>query len=247
MSHFSMKNSIHLFDSPQKTAVAVAEFIMVKAIEKTKLNKQLNIGLSGGNTPKLLFELLATQYKTKIPWQTIRIFWVDERCVPVNDSESNYGMTRDTLLNHISIPDENIFRIKGEENPHSEAVNYEKIMRLELPIVNSHPQLDVVLLGMGDDGHTASIFPNQMHLLSVMESVSVTTHPVSGQHRITLTGGAITNAPTVLFLITGKSKSTVWKQMFRQEPESDTFPAYHVHSLNGTALFFLDKEAASEL
>lgn len=242
-----MKNTIHQFNSPLETANAVAEFILAKAIEKKRLNQELNIALSGGNTPKLLFEVLATHYKELIPWQHVRLFWVDERCVPPTHSESNYGMTKEALLKNVAIPTQNIFRMKGEVDAQTEAIRYAKLLQNELPSISDFPQLDIVLLGMGDDGHTASIFPHQMQLLTAKESVSIGTHPITDQQRITLTGKTINTAKHLICLITGGSKATVLRQIIHSEQGCEQFPAYHVHAINGERAFFLDNAAASAL
>lgn len=243
----SMKNNILKFDSPLETANAVAEFILQKAIEKEELNQALNIGLSGGNTPKLLFEVLATRYKELIPWHLVRLFWVDERCVPIDHPESNYSMTYEALLRWVPIPTQNIFRMKGEVDPTTEATRYAKMLQKELPSISDFPQLDIILVGMGDDGHTASIFPNQMQLLRSIVSVSIGTHPHTGQQRITLTGKTLNTAKRLIFIITGDSKATVLRKIIHAEQDCEQFPAYHVHAIGGERFFFLDKAAAALL
>ena len=117
-----MNANVHVFDTNEDTARGVAELIRIKAKEKTKLSLPLNIALSGGNTPKLLFNLLSKEYADKILWHFIRLFWVDERCVSPTNSESNYGMTYETLLKNVPIHDSNVFPIQGEIDPATESV-----------------------------------------------------------------------------------------------------------------------------
>ena len=237
----------HIYETPQETARAVAELILAKAKEKTKQSLPFNIALSGGSTPKLLFTLLANEYLNTIPWHFLRLFWVDERCVPPTHPESNFGMTYDSLLTHVPIHDSNIFRMQGEGNPIKEALRYQKMLEKELPLQDGFPIFDLVLLGMGDDGHTASIFPDNMELLQSDQAVAVGVHPVSGQERITLTGKTILEAKQVVFLITGSSKATVLREIIKHEPQGEDYPAFYVAKNAKSADFYLDRDAAALL
>ncbi len=237
---------LHIYDTPEETARAVADLILTNARSKNKLSLPINIAISGGSTPKLLFTLLANQYSDSIPWHFVRLFWVDERCVPPTHPESNFGMTYESLLKQVPIHDTNVFRMQGENNPETEAERYQKLLQNELPLKDGIPQFDLILLGMGDDGHTASIFPNDMSLLQSKLTVAVGVHP-NGQKRITLTGPTINQAEQVVFLITGEAKKDVLRQIIRHESSREKFPAAHVHSANGEIEFYMDKSAASEL
>ncbi|HEY5508727.1 MAG TPA: 6-phosphogluconolactonase [Paludibacter sp.] len=242
-----MNPSLNIFDTTEDTARAVAELILAKAKEKNKLSLPFNIAISGGSTPKLLFTLLASEYVDSIPWHFVRLFWVDERCVSPTNAESNFGMTYQTLLKHVPIHEANIFRMQGESEPQTEVNRYQALLEKELAMLNGYPQLDLVLLGMGDDGHTASIFPNDMSLLDTELAVGIGVHPISGQKRITLTGPTIFHAKQVVFLITGESKSGVLRQIIQNEPKSELYPASHIHSIAGEVDYYLDIQAAKEL
>lgn len=237
----------HIYETPQETARAVAELILAKAKEKTKKSLPFNIALSGGSTPKLLFTLLANEYANSIPWHFVRLFWVDERCVPPTHPESNFGMTYDSLLTHVPIHDGNIFRMQGEDTPGKEAERYQKMLERELPLRDGFPEFDLVLLGMGDDGHTASIFPDNMSLLQSGVAVAVGVQPASGQQRITLTGKTILEAKQVVFLITGSSKATVLREIIKHEPQGEDYPAFYVAKNAKSADFYLDRDAAALL
>lgn len=241
-----MYTNLHVFDTPYDTAHAVAEIILAKAKEKRKQSLPLNIAVSGGSTPKILFTILATDFSESIPWNIIRLFWVDERCVPPTHAESNFGMTYETLLKNLPIHDANIFRMEGENEPEKEAKRYQKILENELPVKGEFPQFDIILLGMGDDGHTASIFPPDLNLLTAAEWVSVGTHPVSGQKRITLTGQTIIQANEIIFLITGNSKADVLRQIIHRETGFEKYPAAFVHTNSEKVEFYIDKAAASQ-
>ncbi|MEI6556129.1 MAG: 6-phosphogluconolactonase [Paludibacter sp.] len=242
-----MYPQLNIFDTPEATARAVAELILSKAKEKIKQSLPLNIALSGGNTPKLLFQILAKEYVDQMPWHILRLFWVDERCVPPTHAESNFGMTYENLLKHVPIQETNIFRMTGEAESQTEAKNYADLLNTQLPILNGLPKFDLVLLGMGDDGHTASIFPNNLSLLDAKETVAVAVHPVSGQKRITLTGNVINAAENIVFLVTGISKSTVLRQIINEEPGFEKYPTSHIQPVKGKVTFYLDKAAATEI
>ncbi|HEY6915084.1 MAG TPA: 6-phosphogluconolactonase [Paludibacter sp.] len=242
-----MNPNLHIFETTEETAHAVAEVILVKAKEKNKKSLPFNIALSGGSTPKLLFTLLVNEYADQMPWHILRLFWVDERCVPPTHAESNFGMTYNSLLKHVPIHDYNIFRMLGEDDSEKEAQRYEGLLDAQLVKKNGIPQFDLILLGMGDDGHTASIFPDNMGLLHAEQTVAVAVHPTSGQKRITLTGNVINHAEQVIFLVTGLAKSTVLRQIFKREPDFKNYPASYIHSQCGAASFYLDKAAANEL
>lgn len=244
-----MKYSIHTFPDAEASARAVADLILEKATTKKKLSQNLNLAISGGSTPRYLFTILADlpEYRTEIPWEVVRFFWVDERCVEPTDSESNFGMTYDALLQYAFVPAQNIFRMKGEDIPENEAERYQHVLRTELPARNGFPIFDLVLLGMGDDGHTASIFPGDSELLETDMAVAVATHPTSGQKRITLTGKAICEAKQVAFLVNGSAKAGILKEIIENNPAALKYPAAHVHNAMGMADFYLDKNAASAI
>jgi 6-phosphogluconolactonase len=212
------------------------------------LNQQakINIAISGGTTPAAIFELLAKNYSDKLDWKRINFFWVDERCVPSTHTDSNYGMTKKTLLNHIIIPPKNIHPIYCEENVQAEIERYSEEIKLFLPMENKFPRFDLIFLGLGSDGHTASIFPDQIELMKSKEVCAVSIQPESKQKRITLTGKIINNSKKIIFIVTGKSKSLIIKNIFEKRNEI-RFPAEHIKPIDGTLYWFLDKEAASLL
>ncbi len=204
-----------------------------------------NLALSGGSTPKVLFDLLAAEFNQDLPWGELRFFWGDERCVPPEHPESNYGMTRRHLLDKVPVSEGNIFRIRGEAPSEEEAQRYGQVLREELPSRGGKPCFDLVLLGMGDDGHTASIFPHEMPLWDAPEPTVVATHPETGQQRISLTGGVINNARQVVFLVTGANKAERLRQIRQRLPGYEKLPASRVSPVGGKLLWMLDAEAAA--
>lgn len=205
-----------------------------------------SIALSGGSTPRVWFDLLAGEYKNRLPWQEFLLFWGDERCVPPEDSQSNYGMTRKHLLDSVPVESAHVFRIRGENPPAAEAQRYSMVLNEVLPKVHEIPQFDLVILGMGDDGHTASIFPHEMDLWGSKSLCEVATHPESGQKRISLTGQVINNAKQVVFLVTGANKAAPLAEIRNKSLVSVQFPAAHVAPTSGRLLWLLDSAAASE-
>ena len=202
------------------------------------------VALSGGSTPKIWFDYLAENYAEKIDWKQIHFYWGDERCVVPDDPESNYGMTKKYLLDHIRIPEENIHRIHGEKKPEGAAAIYSKEIS-KIKLHEKTPVFDLIILGMGEDGHTASIFPHEIGLWDADAFCVVANHPVSGQHRVSLTGKVINNANAVAFLVTGDTKSERVKEIFDAEPRASYYPASLVCPVNGQLHWFLDRDAAS--
>lgn len=230
--------TIYQHPSPQALAEAFAKDFKSWLPRK----KRIHIALSGGSTPKLLFQHWAEQYAERIDWSRIHFYWGDERCVSPKDEQSNYKMTNDLLLKKIKIPKENIHRIKGEKDPAREAKRYGKEIAANLPMPNNLPQFDLVLLGMGADGHTASIFPHQMELLEATDTCAVATHPESGQHRVSLSGPVINNAKRVVFLITGASKQKVLSTILHHKRGWKQFPTAFITPI-GDLTFYLDDSA----
>jgi len=227
--------------------VKVAEEFSKYLIEKSGTRKSFHIALSGGSTPKIVFDVMAKEFSKDIDWKNIHLYWGDERCVAPDDIESNYKMTVDHLISKVDIKPENIHRIKGEEDPKSEAKRYGELLEKELPKAFGLPQFDLVILGMGDDGHTASIFPHEINLWVSPDNCEVAIHPESGQKRISLTGRIINNAKTVAFLVTGEGKAEKVKIIVDREEGYLEYPASHVAPKTKDLVWFLDAAAAKLL
>jgi len=232
---------IKIFEDKSELAIAFCEELM--KLSKTK--EKFCIALSGGSTPKIIFQTLARDYKLKINWNKIYLFWGDERCVPTDDNESNYGMTKKYLLDFIDIPEKNVYRIRGENDPESETKRYSEEIKSIVSPKNSLPSFDLVMLGLGKDGHTASIFPNQSRLLNSERICEVAIHPSTSQKRITLTGKVINNADSLIFLVTGKNKASILKKLLTEK--NRTLPAEFIQPHNGSLKFYIDEAAAQLL
>lgn len=231
----------HIFESKAPLAHYFAKRLQTICNEKD----QVFIAISGGTTPQYIFDVMSSEYQTSIDWQKIRLFWVDERCVPPTDADSNYGMTVRHLLSKVAIPESQIHRIKGEL-PNEEALSqYIAEIETVVPQVDGSPKFDLVVLGMGDDGHTASVFPHQINLWHSPRICELANHPTSGQVRVTLTGGVINDAREIIFLVTGAGKAPKISEIFTRQLSAQSYPASLVDETHCTWL--LDKEAAQLL
>jgi 6-phosphogluconolactonase len=235
-----MKPNIRVFKNPEMTARAFADFI-----EESINQQNTHIALSGGSTPNQLYQILGKDYSFRIKWLNAHLYWGDERCVPPFSEESNFKSVKSNLVDHIAIPSENIHRIRGENDPVKEIKRYSQRIKTLLPENQGIPEFDIMLLGLGTDGHTASIFPDQMHLLSSNNICEIARHPETGQSRITLTGTVINRAKHVVFLVTGRSKAEKVKQIINATKDSKTLPAAHIIPTSNNLYWYLDEEAAS--
>jgi 6-phosphogluconolactonase len=173
----------------------------------------------------------------------VHLFWGDERCVSPDDPQSNFGMTERVFLEKIKIPDTNIHRILGENNPSAEAIRYSDEVRRFTNEREELPVFDLIILGLGEDGHTASIFPGNNELLCSENICEVAVHPESFQKRITLTVPVINNAETIIFLVTGEKKAKLVSEILGQSEPLD-YPAAHIKPGYGSVKWYLDAAAA---
>jgi 6-phosphogluconolactonase len=235
-----MTNLLHL--SSDSAAVA-ADFARYFAEQLASGSGIFTVALSGGSTPKLLFEHWTRHYADSLDWSRVHFFWGDERCVAPTDADSNYGVTKSLFLDPVGIPTANIHRLRGEDDPVEEAVRYAREIREWVPPGEGLPAFDLIILGMGDDGHTASIFPHQMELLLADEICVVATHPRSGQQRITLTGPVLNHAQRVAFLVTGAHKREKVAAILGARKAHLQYPAAHIQPSRGELHWFLDQDA----
>ena len=235
---------LQIFDNKEAVAKAFAQ----KLQEIINNNSRVNIALSGGSTPKAIFDYMSVEYKDSIDWNNVHFFWGDERCVPADHDESNYKMTHDHLFSKIGFPIDNVHRIVGENTPDNEAVSYaQEIETLVETKSDQVPSFDLIILGMGDDGHTASIFPHEINLWDDESLCTVANHPVSGQKRVSFTGKLINAAKEVAFLVTGDNKAEKVRAIVNEEGDFQQYPASLVKPVSDNLLWFLDKPAAALL
>jgi 6-phosphogluconolactonase len=237
-----MTGELKIYQDPEILADKVSDWL-IESIANAKGNR-FDLAISGGSTPNLLFRSLAAKFPDSKLWSKTHFWWVDERMVPSSDPESNFGTARKLLFSKIQIPETNIHPILGESIPEAEAERYSKLIRKELKMKESWPLFDLIFLGMGEDGHTASLFPNHPELLVSDKICEIAYHPVSQQTRITLTGKPLNNAEVVCFLVTGRNKAELLHKILANEPESSSLPAANIHPVHGKLYWLADKSAA---
>lgn len=232
-------------DLPDLFQTAAKDFAQ-RAMERIDQKDLFNIAISGGNTPKSFFEILAQQ---KIPWEKIRFFFTDERYVPVDDTENNYHMADQYLFSKISIPRENIFRIPTEfKNPEEAVKEYEMILRKAFCIAETDhqfPGFDIVYLGLGDDGHTASLMPFSKLVFKKHQLVASLWVPKLKMYRITLTPSAINHSESIIFLVTGANKASAVSAVLEGKYEPDRYPGQLIDETEGKTIWYLDQTAAN--
>jgi len=242
-----MKKEVRIFRTGEELAEAIAlDFVnRIKAAQKRKVT--LTVAVSGGNTPKLFLNVIAKKYSESVDWSYVQFFWVDERCVPPDDPESNYGMIREILFSSIKVPEKNIHRIRGEEDPYTESVRYSGEIVSNTRSHRGIPEFDLIILGLGDDGHTASIFPGNLTLFASADLCDVTVHPLSGQKRITLTGKVINNSAMIIFLVAGEKKANVVEDIMSNTTGAKSYPAYYINPESGNVIWMIDEKAAGSV
>jgi len=202
--------------------------------------------LSGGNTPKPIYQALASdEIQAIFDWSQWFIFWGDERCVPPNDEESNYRMAKLAFLDQTPIPQKNIYRMMGELDPNNAAQIYEQ--EINNFFKNKEMRFDTILLGVGNDGHTASLFPGVDALIENKHWVSTSQHPISGMKRITLTYPAINQSRDIIFLVKGREKSKVISEIINHPNKEPFYPAKGVIGKEKPPEWIIDTSAAEDL
>jgi len=209
------------------------------------------VALSGGSTPQATFKLLAADsgpFRTTIPWDKLQLFWVDERCVPPDNPESNYGVCRDLLLSKVGIPESNVFRMEGELDPEEAASRYESTLRNTLKLEGAEsPAFDLIVLGMGPDGHTASLFPHT-DAINELGRLAVANHVAQKDTwRITLTWPVINQGREVAFEMDGPGKTDILAEVLTGPRDPDRLPSQLIRPSSGKLLFLLDTAAAAKL
>ncbi|NOH80441.1 6-phosphogluconolactonase [Vibrio sp. RE86] len=230
-----------------QTAEQVVESLANDMKAFSELGRPVHISLSGGSTPKMLFKLLAqAPYAEGIQWNNLHFWWGDERCVAPDDAESNYGEANTLLFTKVSLPAENIHRIRGEDEPKVEAERFAKEMADVIPTENGTPVFDWILLGVGADGHTASLFPGQTNYQD--ENLSVlASHPESGQIRVSKTAKVLEAAKRISYLVLGAGKVEIVNEIHTTPAEELPYPAAKIQSKTGETEWYLDSDAAAKI
>lgn len=246
--------TLEVFPSADALVYAAAEHFVGVAAQATLATGRCVVALSGGSTPKSLYALLATErYAARIDWSCLHVFWGDERCVPPDDPTSNYRMARETLLDNVPLSRENIHRIRGEDNPVSAAAAYERELRDIFETLAGPPQtapgarFDLIFLGMGANGHIASIFPGLTAVRETRRWVIAEYVGEVSMWRVTLTPPVIDAAAEVVVLVTGGNKAGMLRRVLEGSRQPETLPAQVLAPRNGRVRWLVDAPAAAEL
>jgi 6-phosphogluconolactonase len=236
-----------VFDSPEQVAFAASERFVECVRAAIGDHGLFSVALAGGNTPRRVYELLATEhFKSRISWSSVHLFFGDERCVPPDDPASNYGMVYAAMISKVPIPSSNVHRIIGEGDADANAQAYERELK-SFFAGQSWPRFDLVLLGMGEDGHTASLFPGTEALKETTRWVIKTRMERAQQDRISLTIPVFNHAARAIFLVTGIDKSQRLAKVLQDRSGADRLPAQAIRPVKGSLEWLVDKAAASLL
>ena len=240
-----------VWPNPEAVAQAAARIFSSAVQMAAETRGVARVAISGGTTPKRVFQLLADPaqpFLTSIPWAKLHLYWVDERSVPPTDNDSNYKMTNEAMLSKIPLPAEQVHRMEGELPPDEAASRYETVLRNTMKLEGAEsPAFDLLLLGMGDDGHTASLFPHTEALHELSRLVVANHVPQKDTWRITLTFPVINQARQVAFLIEGAAKAGILGEVLTGAHDPERLPSQLIRPSTGDLLFLLDTAAAANL
>ena len=247
MSRIDDAQIVRIFDDPEAVARAAAEQFARLSKESVAERGTFSVALSGGTTPRRVYELLASdELRGRVPWKAVHVFFGDERTVPPDHAESNYRMANEALLSRVNLPAENVHRIEGLGDAAANAGAYESVMRGYFGDAQ-WPRFDLIFLGMGDDGHTASLFPGTAALEESRAWVAQNWVEKFSTWRITLTAPAINNAGRVLFLVTGASKAERLNEVVKGERDPSRLPSQMIRPREGAVEWYVDRAAAAKL
>lgn len=247
----STAGTVVVFETAEQLAVAAAERFVAHARQAIVDHGLFSVSLAGGNTPRRMYEVLATEsFRTRIEWSQVHIFFGDERCVPPDHPDSNYRLANETMISRVSIPPQNVHPIKGDGDPTKNAQLYEAELR-SFFTGRQWPRFDLVLLGLGEDGHTASLFPGTAALKEKHAWVVANWIEKLEAYRITLTAPALNGAANVLFLVAGAAKAAALARVLNPPRDPDQLPARLPAQLikpeSGSLTWLVDAQAASKL
>ena len=242
-----MKREIHIFKNIEVLSRAAAAIFVEQAAQSIAGRSRFLVALNGGNTPALLFQLLAADFGDKVDWNKVHVFWGDERCVLPDDPGSSYGQARDLLLSRVPLPDSNIHRIQGELGPFEASEDYSITLKKYAVSPLEWPRFDLVYLGMGEDGHTASLFPGSP------VDVAAPTMPVTAYYqdrpanRVTLTPVVFNSAHLAVFMAIGEKKAATLAEVLSERYNPELYPAQRIKPSAGRLIWLVDEAAASKL
>jgi 6-phosphogluconolactonase len=237
----------HIYRDKEQVARELARWISELAQETLEHQEYFSIALSGGETPKLLFNTLASEFKKEIDWTRMQIFWGDERMVPFDDDRNNAKMAYDLLISNVDILPSNVHLMRTNLEPVFSAQQYEKVLRTYFS--HASRSFDLILLGMGNDGHTLSLFPNSpvLHEAATQNWVSAVYNKDQQMYRLTLMPSIVNRASHIAFMLNGYEKSKILKKVIEGNYNPSLLPAQLIQPTEGELHWFLDTDAAREL
>lgn len=238
------RGQLHIYSTPDAVATALAEHVTATATRAFADRGRFTVALAGGNTPRTAYEVLASQYATDISWSDVFVYFGDERCVPPVDEQSNYRMATKALLSQVNLPENNIHRMRGEIDPAEAAREYARELTHDL---GPHPTFDLVMLGMGADGHTASLFPGTDPNTDSSAFVRAVYAESIAAWRLTLTPDVFNAARTVIFATEGYPKANALAAVREGEYDPTQYPAQIIAPTAGKLIWLVDEAAASNL
>jgi len=243
----NVKPDVRIFENLDSLSQAAAKLFIETSAQAILQRGQFLVALSGGNTPTELYKLLAqSPYQEQIDWPRVHMFWGDERCVPIEDSENSYRQAYDALLSHVPIPAENIHRVKSNLEPAEAAKDYANVLKKFASPPLDWPRFDLVLLGMGEDGHTASLFPgSEMNVTSPTLAVAA-QYQDRPANRVTLTPLVFNSARRIIFLVSGESKAQTLANVLYGGYHPEQLPAQRIRPIDGELIWMMDKLAAKQ-
>jgi len=242
-----MKSDIRIFKDLEVLSRHAANIFVDQVKSSITARNRFLVALNGGSTPTHLFQLLGTDYKNKLDWSKTHIFWGDERCVPYDDPGSSYGQAREAFLSKSAIPESNIHPVNTRLKPPEAAVDYANVLREFASPPLDFPRFDLVLLGMGEDGHTASLFPGST--VQVNEPVVAVTANYQDRpaNRVSVTQRVFNQARTALFMATGEKKATTFAEVLSERYNPELYPAQRIDPKDGQLIWLVDESAAEKL
>lgn len=239
---------VRVFSQPEELFLAAAQEFTTRTTEAMRAHGSFRVALSGGSTPRSLYSLLASESQSAIPWDKVIFFWGDERHVPPQHSDSNYQMANEALLSKVPVKLENVFRVRSEmQDAQAAAEDYQETLKRAFRLRAAElPRFDLILLGMGPDGHTASLFPKTKALKERSRLVVANWVEKFKTFRITLTVPVLNNAVCVMFMVMGEDKAAALASVFDPMSDPDEFPAKMVEPSNGKLIWLVGREAGGE-
>jgi 6-phosphogluconolactonase len=242
-----MKSDIRIFKNLEKLSRHAAGIFIERAQNAINNRNRFLVALNGGNTPNRLFQLLASDYKDKVDWSNVHIFWGDERCVPYDDPGSSYGQAHEAFLRQVPIPVSNIHSVNTRFTPMEASLAYTQILKIFSTPPFDFPRFDLIYLGMGEDGHTASLFPGStVHLTEAVIPVTA-NYQDRPANRVSMTQLVFNQARMIVFMATGEKKANTLAEVLSDRYNPALLPAQRIDPQDGQLIWLVDEAAASKL